>query len=63
MLSEYEPGHPIVAYMPPVLLPITENATVQHVLDLSKKATQSVGQEYTIVTFNLGVAQKAFNLV
>ena len=63
VLSEYEPGDSIVAYMPPVLFPITENATVQHVLELSKKATQSVGQEYTIVTFDLGVAQKAFNIV
>ena len=49
-----------VAFMVPLLFPITENATVQHVLEVSKQATQSVGQEYTIVTFDLGVAQKAF---
>ena len=49
--------------MPSVLFSITENAAVQHVLELSKKATQSVGQEYTIVTFDLGVAQKAFSIV
>ena len=50
-----------VAYMAHVLFPITENATVQHVLKVSKQATQSVGQEYTTVTFDLGAAQKAFN--
>ena len=46
-----------VDYMAPILFPITENATVQHVLELSQKATQNVGQGFTIVTFNLGVAK------
>ena len=63
LFSEFEPQNSTVAYMAPVLFPITENATVQHVLEVSKKATQSVGQEYTIVTFDLGVALKAFNIV
>ena len=63
VLSEYEPGDSIATYMPPVLFQITENATVQHVLELSEKATQSVGQEYTIVTFDVGVEKKAFNIV
>ena len=63
LFSEFEPRNSTVAYMAPVLFPITENATVQHVLEVSKKATQSVGQEYTIVTSDLGVAQKAFNIV
>ena len=52
-----------VTYMSHVLFPITENATVQHVLEVSKQATQSVGQEYTTVTFDLGAVQKAFNIV
>ena len=49
--------------MAPVLFPITENATVQHVLEVSQKATENVGQEFTVMTFDLGVARKAFNIV
>ena len=36
---------------------------MQCVLEVSKQATQSVGQEYTMVTFHLGVAQKAFKIL
>ena len=49
--------------MTPVLFPITENATIQHVLEISQKATQDVEQSYTIVTFDLGVAQKAYSIM
>ena len=48
-------------YMPPVFFPITENVTIQHVLEISQKATQDVGQSYMIVTFDLDVAQKAYS--
>ena len=53
---EIEQKDSTVAYMAPVLFPIMENATVQHVLEISKRGTQNVGQECTI-------AQKAFNIV
>ena len=49
--------------MAPVLFPITKNVAVQHVLEVSQKATENVGQEFTVVTFDLGVARKAFNIV
>ena len=52
-----------VDHMAPILFPITENATVQHVLEVSQKATQNIGQEFTIVTFDLGVAKKVFNIL
>ena len=53
-----EPRCSTVDYMAPILFPITENTTVQHALEVSQKATQNVGQEFTIVTFDLGVAKK-----
>ena len=49
--------------MAPVFFPITENATIQHVLQISQKETQDVRQSYTIVTFDLGVAQKAYSII
>ena len=58
-----EPRCSTVDYMASVLFPITENATVQHVLEVSQRATENVGQEFTVVTFDLGVARKAFNIV
>ena len=58
-----EPRCSTVDYMAPVLFPIMENATVQHVLEVSQKATENVSQEFTVVTFHLGVARKAFNIV
>ena len=36
---------------------------MQHVLEVSQKAIENVGQELTVVTFDLGVARKAFNIV
>ena len=49
--------------MAPVFFSITENATIQHVLEISQKATQDVGKSYTTVTFDLGVAQKAYSII
>jgi hypothetical protein len=49
-----------VDYMAPVNSSITENSTVQHVLHVSQSATRSVKQPYTIVTFDLAVAKKAY---
>lgn len=51
-----------VDYMQPVMAPITENATVQYLLDISQKATQEVGQTYTIFTGDLAVAKKAYEI-
>ena len=52
-----------VDYMPPIINPITENATVQHILKVSQNASREVGQQYTIVCFDLAVAKKAYALV
>lgn len=52
-----------VDYMPPILAPSTDTATVQHALKISHEATKSINQSYTIVTFDLAVAKKAYSLV
>ena len=52
-----------IDYMAPVFAPVTENATVQHILKLSQQASREVHQQYTVVTFDLAVAKKAYSLV
>ena len=52
-----------VDYMAPVLAPVTENATVQHILKLSQQALREVHQQCTAVTFDLAVAKKAHSLL
>ena len=51
-----------VDYMAPVFAPVTEKATVQHILKLSQQASLEV-QKYKVVTFDLAVAKKAYSLV
>lgn len=41
----------------PVFFPITENATVQHILRVSQEASTEGGQQYTFVVFELAVAK------
>jgi hypothetical protein len=41
-----------VEYIPPINYPITENATVQKVLQNSQRNSEAVGQKYTFVTFD-----------
>ena len=53
----------VVEYMPPINSPITENATVQKVLQDSQRISEAVGQKYTFVTFDLAVAKKAYAIV
>ena len=53
----------VVDYMSPINFSINENTTVCHVLDISQEASENVGQEFTIVTFDLAVAKKAYSLV
>ncbi|KAK3106630.1 hypothetical protein FSP39_024006 [Pinctada imbricata] len=52
-----------VEYMPPLLHPITENATVQKILELSQNASEQLGQKSTIITFDLAVAKKAYSIL
>lgn len=52
-----------VDYMSPIFAPITENSTVQHLLKVSQEASREVHQPYTVVTFDLAVAKKAYSLV
>lgn len=49
--------------MAPVFAPVTENATVHYILKLSQQASREVQQQYTVVTFDLAVAKKAYSLV
>eukprot|EP00916_Digyalum_oweni_P000533 GHVL01001092.1.p1 GENE.GHVL01001092.1~~GHVL01001092.1.p1 ORF type:complete len:330 (-),score=16.41 GHVL01001092.1:501-1490(-) len=53
----------VVDYMPPVLHPVTDNATVRHILHLAQCATKEVDQECTLATFDLAVAKKACMIV
>ena len=53
----------IVEYLPPVNFPVTENTTVQHLLSLSQNYTRYVNQNYTIVTFDMALAMKAYQII
>ena len=57
------PQKSVMDYLQPVLHPVTENSTVQHILEISMAATKEVNQEYTLVTSDLAVAKKAYMLV
>ena len=50
----------LIDYMKPINVPVTENSSVLKLLQVSKEATHEVGQDYTIVTFDLAVAKKAY---
>ena len=52
-----------INYMAPVFASVTENVTVQHIVKLSQQASREVHQQYTVVTFDLAVAKKAYSLV
>lgn len=39
------------------------NATIQYILEVSKGTTESVGQQYTIVSVDLAVVKKAYATV
>ncbi len=49
--------------MPPVNSPITENVTVMHILKMSQEVTETIGQHYTLVTFDLAAAKKAYAIL
>lgn len=52
-----------IDYYQPIHQPITEYETVYELLKRSEEATVTVGQEYTINTFDLGVCMKALPLI
>ena len=52
-----------IDYYTPIDQPITQYDTVQELLLRSEDATNEVGQQYTINTFDLGVCMKALPLV
>ena len=52
-----------VDYLDPVFAPVTEKATVQHILKLSQQASRKVQQQYAAETFDLAIAKKAYPLV
>ena len=53
----------VVEYMAPLNASINDNATVQKVLQLSPQASREAGQSSTLVTFDLAVAKKAYNII
>ena len=61
-------GYPPIArttieYYPTIQQPITEYNVVRELLIRSKKASEEVGQQYTIITFDLGVVMKAMPII
>ena len=52
-----------IDYFPVINHPITEYRTVQECLRYAEKATEEVGQTYTVTTFDLGVCMKAFPII
>ena len=52
-----------VDYMVPIHRSITDNATVQQILRLSKQATKEMEQKITIITFDLAVVMKAYSIM
>jgi hypothetical protein len=49
--------------MSPINDTITENATVQKILESSQSVTRALNQHYTFVTFDLLAAKKAYSIV
>ena len=52
-----------IDYMAPVNCSVTENSTVQHILQVSQNVSREVDQQYTIITADLAVAKKAYAIV
>lgn len=52
-----------IDYYPVINHPITDYATVQECLRVSRVASQEVGQRYAITTFDLGVCMKAYPII
>jgi hypothetical protein len=52
-----------IDYYPSITEPITEYNVVKELLDKCEKATEEVGQLYTITTFDLGVVMKALPII
>ena len=60
-----DPPHHLttIGYYPVIHHPITEYDTVKECLRLAEEGTAEVGQEYVIVTADLGVCMKAYPLI
>ena len=52
-----------IDYYPVIPYPITDYSTVRETLRYAKETSEEVGQEYHIVTYDLGVCMKAFPLL
>ena len=52
-----------IDYYPPINHPIIDFKTVQDCLQYSEEATKEVGQQYVIISFDLGVCMKVYPLV
>ena len=52
-----------IDYYPVINHPITDYKTVQECLRISEEATNEVGQQYVINSFDLGVCMKAFPII
>jgi len=52
-----------VGYLPPILKPITESATVQECLVIAQQVSEEVKQEYTLVTMDLAAAKIAYDVI
>lgn len=61
-------GHPpdkliTIDFYPFITEPITEHNVLQELLHHCEKATEQVGQKYTVTTFDFGVVMKAMTII
>jgi hypothetical protein len=57
------PRKSTIEYMTPIHEPFTEYSSIKELLKRSEEATNEVGQEYTLNTFDLGGCMKALPLI
>ena len=53
----------ILEYIPPIPAPITENSTVQECLVQAMAMSTALGQSWTIITFDMAAAKKAYQII
>ena len=53
----------VVEYMRPIHYHATENATIQEAIRQSQEASRRLGQEQTIITFDLATAKRPYAIV
>lgn len=53
----------VIGYMTPLSESISEYSTLREVLTISQQATEKLNQKFTLVTFDMAAAIKAYNVI